>query len=322
MSYRRNEKPNFPNRSQCADVHALKNLQVRIICVTKEWIISMRLPTLSAGISPVLIGSLIAWSYQPLSRRVLALCFLFTILLQIGTNWINDYFDFTKGADTAARKGGHSCLLTGSISPKAMRNAAFAALLLAACCSIPLICRIGIIYTPIMLLSILCAVWYSGGKWALGYIGLGDLLVLIFYGTIATCFTASTQLLFIPRESIIASLIPGFLSCAILCVNNIRDINEDRQAKKRTLIVRYGTFFGKIEYVSCFFIAALVPLYLVWVGWPLTLLGTWIVLPLAKEPLLIVLSEQKNLNRALFLTSRFLIIYSIAFCLAFFVSEI
>jgi 1,4-dihydroxy-2-naphthoate octaprenyltransferase len=178
----------------------------------KTWIRSLRLPTLIAGASPVMIGTAIASTKGLVSYRIFLFTLLFSVSLQISTNWLNDYFDFIKGADTHARKGPFSELLTGEISPPAMRNAGFAALVFAACISIPLIMRIGLIFTPLMLLCLLCAVFYTGGKFALGYLGLGDLLVLIFYGPVAVCGTVLVQIHSIPPDAWIASLIPGCAS--------------------------------------------------------------------------------------------------------------
>ena len=280
------------------------------------WVSSIRVQTLISSISPVMIGSMIASIYRPLSYSILVLAFLFSLLLQIGTNWANDYFDFIKNADTSARKGPHRAVQTQRIAPKTMRNASFGLFFLAACISMPIIGRIGLKYIPLMLLCIFCGIFYTGGKKPLGYMGFGDLLVFLFFGPVATCCTILSQILFIPPEAFIASLIPGCMSCAILCVNNLRDMIEDRQAKKLTLVARFGARFGKIEYGFCLFVAAMAPLLLVCNGWPASFLIVWLVLPLAVEPLQIVFHPCPDLNRALMLTARMFAIYTIIFCLA------
>jgi len=282
----------------------------------RSWVLSTRPQTLIASISPVMIGSMIAWLYHPLSYWVLVLTFLFSLCLQIGTNWVNDYFDFIKGADTLARKGPHRAILSGQISPIAMRNAAFAIFFLAVCISIPLLARIGIAYTPLMLLCIFCAIFYTGGKYALGYLGLGDLLVLIFYGPIATCGTVIAQLSYIPFDAWIVSLIPGSLSCAILSINNLRDITEDCKAQKKTLVVRFGPTFGRIEYCLCISTGIIIPIILVLRGWPSMICFSWLGLMMAKEPLKIIFRHCENFNRALAITTKMIAIYTIMFCAA------
>jgi 1,4-dihydroxy-2-naphthoate octaprenyltransferase len=234
--------------------------------------------------------------------------------LQIGANFANDYFDYMKCADTASRKGPLRAVQGGLITPLAMRNAAYGALTVAALFSVSLLWRIGFSYFPLMLLCLLSALLYTGGKKPLGYLGLGDLLVLVFYGPVATCFTVLALTLSIPIEALIASLAPGFLSCAILTTNNLRDKEEDMAANKMTLIARFGESFGKWEYTVCLFVAFLVPLLLMF-SFPWTL-ATWLLLPLTKEPLTIVWKRKAELNRALPLTARLLALYTLVFCAA------
>ena len=261
------------------------------------WLQSTRPKTLIAGISPVFIGTSIAMSYQPVSFCVLVLCLLFSLFLQIGTNWANDYFDFLKGADTPERKGPARAVQTGMIAPKTMRNAFIIAFSLAACTAMPLIASIGWGYFPLMLLCILCGLLYTGGKWPLGYLGFGDLLVFIFYGPVATCCTALAQLHRIPFEAWIISLIPGMLSCAVLCVNNLRDMEQDTKANKMTLVARFGSRFGQWEYAFCLLISFLAMIF------STSLLVSLIWVPWTSEPLRLVF-RRENLNHALALTAR------------------
>jgi 1,4-dihydroxy-2-naphthoate polyprenyltransferase len=219
----------------------------------KTWILSARPKTLIAGICPVLVGSCLAAHYDGYQRWIALLCLLFSVSLQIGTNWANDYFDYCKGADTFERKGPPRGVQSGWISPLAMRNAAMAAFLCAAFIAVPLILRIGIGFTPLMLLCILCGILYTGGKKPLGYLGLGDLLVLVFYGPVATCCTVYAHLMLVPSDAWLASLPPGLLCCALLCINNLRDVAEDRKAGKMTLVARFGERFGQWEYLLILF---------------------------------------------------------------------
>lgn len=271
----------------------------------KNWILAARPKTLIAGISPVLIGTALASMHQSISFPIALLCLLFSVMVQIGTNWANDYFDFLKGADTIQRKGPPRAVQSGWIRPQAMRNGAAAAFLMAACFAIPLLARIGALYLPLMILALLCGIFYTGGKKPLGYLGFGEVLVFFFYGPVATCCTALTQLLYIPREAWIASLVPGCLSCVMICINNLRDAEEDRNANKNTLIARWGNRFGQWEIASFLLMADLASLrFLSWTG---------VLIPLFFTALLlrIVFSLPEQLNRALALTGLFLAVQTL-----------
>jgi 1,4-dihydroxy-2-naphthoate polyprenyltransferase len=281
----------------------------------KVWLESTRPKTLIASISPVLIGSAIASLHQPISYWVFILCLGFSICLQIAVNWANDYFDFIKGTDTPRRQGPLRAIHSGWIEPRTMRNAAFGSLVAAALFSVPLLARVSFAYWPFVLVCLLCAIFYTGGRRPLGYLGLGDLLVFAFYGPVATAGAALAQMNLIPSDAWIASIIPGSLCCAILCVNNLRDIEEDRRAKKMTLVARFGKRFGTLEYAGCLMAAMMAPLFLIDPSMPPALLAVWLLLPLAKEPLSIVFQQHQNLNRALALTARLLAIYTLLFCL-------
>ena len=283
----------------------------------KAWVLATRPKTLIAGVSPVLMGSAIAASYVPLSLSLLFLCLSFSLLLQIGANWANDYFDFRKGADTPQRKGPARAVQSGWISEKAMRNASAAAFFSTALISLPLLFRIGLSFFPLMILCIVSGILYTGGKKPLGYLGLGELLVFFFYGPIATCFTVLVQLLFIPSEAWIASLVPGFLSCAILAINNLRDLEEDRKANKLTLAARFGMRFARWEYFFFLIAAACIPPLLVLILKTPALLLTWLLLPLGREPIQIVFHRPQELNRALALTARILTLYTLLFYAVF-----
>ena len=274
----------------------------------KCWILAARPKTLIAGISPAVIGSAIAMQHGWCSPWIFLLCFTFSVSIQIGTNWANDYFDYVKGADTASRKGPARAVQSGWISPMVMRNAAVYAFLFAALSATPLLMRIGFSFIPLMLLCIVCGILYTGGKKPLGYLGLGEILVLIFYGPVATCCTAYAHLLFLPPETWVASLAPGLLSCAILCINNLRDAVEDRKAGKMTLVARFGERFGQWEYLFLLLGVAFVPLFLS-DNQPLYLL-LFLLFPLAKKSVQIVFQRPEEIHFAFAQTVRLLILYT------------
>jgi 1,4-dihydroxy-2-naphthoate octaprenyltransferase len=192
-----------------------------------------------------------------------------------------------------------------------MRNAALATFSLAILFAIPLLMRIGTAYIPLMLLCILAGVCYTGGKRPLGYMGLGDLLVFVFYGPVAVCCTALALLLYLPMQLLILSLAPGFLSCAILCINNLRDADEDRKCGKMTLVARFGKRFGQAQYLCCLLGAAII------------LFATQGLLPsllfaaLTIKPISIVLKKHAELNAALGMTAFLLTAYTLFLCYAF-----
>lgn len=277
----------------------------------RGWVLASRPKTLIAGVSPVAIGGAYSAGCASISKGVFVLCLLFSLFLQIATNWANDYFDFQKGADTASRKGPPRAVQSGWISPKAMRNAALIGFVLAVLTALPLILRIGVAYLPLMLLCPLAGILYTGGKRPLGYFGLGDLFVFVFYGPVAVCFTALALLLYIPQGLLFLSTITGFLSCAILCINNLRDADEDSKCGKMTLVARFGKSFGQGLYLFYLFGAAL-PLFAMQGIAALILYALFAALPA-----FIILKKPEQLSRAFTMTMLLLTAITFYLCYAF-----
>lgn len=179
----------------------------------------------------------------------------FAILIQIGTNFANDYYDYLKGADTDERMGPARAVASGWISPKAMRLATGLVMLAAFLTGCLLIPIGGWWLLIIGVLSVTCGVAYTGGPYPLGYNGLGDLFVFVFFGLIATAFSYHLQTLEWGWGEWILGVIPGALATNLLVVNNLRDVETDSAAGKRTLVVRFGVRFGVIEYAVMFALA-------------------------------------------------------------------
>jgi len=230
------------------------------------WIASARPKTLPAAIAPVIIGGAMACGDGYLNMSVLLVTMLAAVLIQIGTNLANDYYDYVKGADTADRVGPLRATQAGLISPAQMRLAFLLTLTAAGLAGLYLVAIGGVPILLIGIASIILAVLYTAGPYPLGYLGLGEAFVLLFFGPVAVGGTYYLQTGGIGRNVVIAGLAPGLLSVAILAVNNTRDICTDRVAGKRTLAVRFGYRFGVAEYVFCVVAAALVPLYLLVAG--------------------------------------------------------
>ena len=226
------------------------------------WIAATRPRTLPLAVAPVLVGSALARHSGSLDLRASGLCLLFAVLAQISANFANDYFDYIKGADTGARVGPRRAVASGLVSPRVMRNATIA------CCAAAFVAGLGLLpfggwpLLVVGLASILCAVAYTGGPFPLGYHGLGDLFVILFFGPVAVCSTFFIQTGFVSQASILCSLAVGCLAANVLVVNNYRDHDTDRIAGKKTLVVRFGLRFARTQFCATHLLAFLVPLFL------------------------------------------------------------
>jgi 1,4-dihydroxy-2-naphthoate octaprenyltransferase len=213
--------------------------------------------------------------------RAAGFCLGFGLLVQIGTNFANDYYDFVKGADTAARVGPRRAVAAGLISPGTMRAAMRGTFAAAFLCGLGLIYWGGPWLIAIGLVSILCGIAYTGGPWPLGYHGLGDVFVFIFFGLVAVCSTYFVQAGRVVLDAILAAVPIGLLTANILVVNNYRDMETDSAAGKRTLVVRFGRGFARGQFIGSLVIALVaVPALLA-----LRDHNAWRLLPLALTPM-------------------------------------
>ena len=283
-----------------------------------SWILAARPKTLWVTVSPVLIGTAMAWRDGLFHPIAAVLVLISAVLIQIGTNFCNDYADFIKGADTIARKGPRRAVQSGLLTGAAMKRATlvvFASAVLAG--AYPML-RAGWPIVLIGLGSILFGVLYSGGRYSLAYLGIADVFVFLFFGPIAVAGTYFVQALVWPLEVWIAGIAPGLLSVSILMVNNIRDIVDDKAAGKKTIVVRLGRGFGLAAYAACILLASGVPLFLVlafegseWsiIGAAILPLSIPLYFRLAKTPV----SDGSALNPVLGKTALLLLVYSICF---------
>ena len=280
------------------------------------WILAARPKTLAAGIAPVIMGTAMAYADGRFHAVSAACALLGSILIQVGTNFANDYFDHAKGTDTPDRVGPLRVTQAGLVTPGAMLLAT-AAVFLAACIpGLYLVWRGGWVFVIIGVVSILCGILYTGGPYPLGYLGLGDLFVLVFFGPVAVGGTYYVQALDMYPDVILAGLAPGLFSVAILTVNNLRDIDQDRAAGKKTLPVRFGRTFARIEYAASLLAGcAAIPVGLCLRNghWPaLACLG---VLPFALWTVWTVWTKTDGpaLNNALAATGKWLLAFSVLF---------
>lgn len=281
---------------------------------TQAYFLASRPRTWIASISPVLIGASLVPKLEPFT---FTLTLLFSLLIQIGTNFANDYFDFIKGADTPFRKGPKRATLEGLIRPPIMLRASFLTFATALLVAIPLMMMAGFWSFFVAAACVLFGILYTGGPKPLGYLGFGEMLVFPFFGPIATCGTYFLQTKTVTFPVFLAGLAPGFLSCAILIANNLRDETTDRIAKKMTLIARFGKTFGKVEYTSCLLLAMLVPPALVLLTKaPIPFLLPSLILFPAMIPLAKVFTfeEPQELIVVLKQTAFLQILYTLIFC--------
>jgi len=220
------------------------------------WLKASRPKTLPAAIVPVALATALAASDGVLAGIPALLCLLFAVLIQVGTNFANDYYDYLKGADGDDRVGPTRVVSAGLVSPGRMKRATMGVFLSAFLVGTLLIPYGGLWLLGIGVASIVCGYAYTGGPYPLGYNGLGEVFVFIFFGFIATGVTYYVQTGSFSVDAWLLGVIPGALASNLLVVNNVRDMETDAQVGKQTLAVRFGDPFGRWEYV-CFWGLAL-----------------------------------------------------------------
>ena len=220
----------------------------------KAWILAARPKTLTGAAVPVMIGIACAVAmYGWCGIRVVpaVLCMLFALIMQVDANFINDYFDFMKGTDDEQRLGPKRACAQGWITASAMRSGLFVTTLLACIVGLPLVYYGG---WEMIMVGLACVVFCCLYTISFSYIGLGDLLVLVFFGIVPVCMTywltaPPTALTSIPFAVVLMSIACGLIIDTLLVVNNYRDIENDRRARKLTLIVRIGERGGLVLYL-------------------------------------------------------------------------
>ena len=227
------------------------------------WLEATRPKTLPAAIAPVLVGTALAWRAGTAQAGAAAVCLGFALLIQVGTNFANDYYDFLKGADTAERVGPRRAVASGLIAPGRMRAAMLGVFAAAFGLGLTLLAQGGWPLLVIGVASIVCGVAYTGGPYPLAYLGLGDVFVFIFFGLVAVGATLFVQSGELTCAALVAGAALGALATNILVANNYRDVETDAKAGKRTLLVRWGRAYGRSQFAAAHLLASLAPLGLV-----------------------------------------------------------
>lgn len=279
------------------------------------WLLAIRPKTLPAAVGPIAVGSAVAFADGKFSLLPAFCCLVGAVLLQIGVNLANDYFDYKNNIDREERLGPVRVTQSGLISPVAVKRGMMVCLFLAAMVFLYLAMVGG---WPIVLIgaaSVLAALAYSGGPYPLASHGLGELFVFIFFGLVAVGGTYLVQAGQVTWMVLLAAVPPGLLITAIMVVNNLRDIDTDRKAGKKTLAVILGRSRTIAEYKLLLILGYLVPLAMISAG----IATIMILLPMLTLPLAWLttkrISDEKgaSLNDLLALTAKLSLLYSLLF---------
>ena len=279
--------------------------------------LAIRPRTLPAAAAGVITGSALAWRDGFFRIDAALACLLTALLLQIGSNLANDVFDFERGTDTPERLGPVRVTQAGLLRPSQVKYGMAAVFGLAALLGLYLAWLGG---WPILLIgiaAILSAIAYTGGPFPLGYYGLGDLFVFLFFGVAAVAGTYYAQAGSVSPAAWWMAIPPGLIITAILVVNNLRDLDSDRRAGKRTLAVILGERATRIEYLICMAAAYLVLPPVAGLGViPGSSMLAWLSLPLAIHAARVVFNQRgRPLNAALASTGQTALLFSVLFWL-------
>jgi len=282
-----------------------------------SWVLAARPKTLSAASVPVVVGSACAFGLDSLRLGPALAALVGALLLQIGANFANDVYDYEKGADTSERLGPTRAVQAGLITPSAMKRGMVVVFGLALLLGLYLTSVAGPVILGIGIVSILSAIAYTGGPYPLGYNGLGDLFVFVFFGLVAVGGTVFVQLGRVPELAFWCSLPVGALATAILVVNNLRDHEQDERVGKRTLAVRWGPKAVIYEYGFLLALSYAVPLFLA----TSSAGGRFVLLPLLTLPLgrrlmrAVATEKGRDLNARLAGTAKLLLLFGLLFAL-------
>jgi 1,4-dihydroxy-2-naphthoate octaprenyltransferase len=296
------------------------------VAPARAWLLAARPATLPAAAVPVLVGAAAAVSegarFRPLVVVATLVC---ALLIQIGTNFANDYSDFHRGADHEGRLGPVRVTQSGMISQADVRRGIVAAFGLAVLLGGVLVSIGGWPILAIGVLSVLAGLAYTGGPYPFGYYGLGDLFVFVFFGLVAVCGAAYLQAGAWSGFALVLSVPVGLLVTNILVVNNLRDLPTDRAAGKRTLAVRIGDRATRMQYALLTALAYLVPVTLALTD-PAR---RWLLLPLLTLPLAARLVRRvlgglaaRDLNAMLKQTGQLLLLFGTLLALALLLSRV
>jgi 1,4-dihydroxy-2-naphthoate polyprenyltransferase len=281
---------------------------------TRIWLMAARPRTLPAAVAPVLVGTALAGQAGVFHPLTFIATLVGAIFIQVGTNLSNDYSDARRGADTEDRLGPVRVTAGGLVPPRQVLRATWVSFGVAVLVGIYLVAVAGWELLLVGGASILAGVLYTGGPRPYGYEGLGELFVFAFFGIVAVTGSYFVQVKELPWEAFVLAVPVGLLAAAILMVNNIRDLETDRRAGKRTLAVRLGRHRARRLYALMVYVA----FFLAPLPWVLGSLSAWLLLPWLAMPLAVPLvrtvanhTDGPTLNAALARTG----MLQLVFCL-------
>ena len=276
------------------------------------WFVAARPRTLPAAVAPVVVGSALAVSEGVFRPLAFLAALVASVFIQVGTNLSNDYSDARRGADSDDRLGPVRVTAGGLLPPRRVLVGTYVAFAIAVAAGLYLIALVGLELLVVGVASILAGVLYTGGPRPYGYEGLGELFVFLFFGVVAVTGSYYVQTEGLRPEAFALSVPVGLLATAILVVNNLRDVDTDRRAGKRTLAVRIGRARTRRLFVAIVVIALVMPLPI----WPA--LSPWVLLAALAAPLALPLlrtvsgaADGPALNAALAGTGRLLGVFSL-----------
>lgn len=271
---------------------------IRKVTTASQWVAGARPRTLPLALCPVLVGTAASAESLHLSWWKMAMAAAVALCLQVGVNYANDYSDGMRGTDTR-RRGPMRLTASGTAAPMAVRRAALLSFLIASAAGLVLAVAVDIRLLVVGVVCMAGAWFYSGGRRPYGYAGYGELAVLFFFGFVATIGSAYVQRHAVPDEAWWGSLVVGLPACAVLLANNLRDLDSDEAAGKRTLAVRLGAEVTAKTFVALLAagFAAVIP---IGIGHPAAFIAL-VALPLTIDPALRVLrkADPSSLVRAL-----------------------
>ena len=277
-----------------------------------KWLLAVRVKTLPAAISPVILGTALSYHDGIFYHFIFFMTLLAAVLIQVGANFANDVYDFEKGSDRADRLGPQRATQSGLISPADMKKAMWKIFALAIGVGFYLAYVGGWPIVIIGLASIAAGIAYTGGPYPLGYHGFGDIFVFLFFGLIAVPGTYYLQTGSVIELSLWLGAVMGMLVSAILVVNNLRDRDADIISGKKTLAVRFGKTFSNIQFILLVMLPFLLPFHLWRQCDKMSFLLTLFTLPIAVHLIIQLFNNTgADLNKVLAGTARFLFIFTL-----------
>ena len=283
----------------------------------KVWLLASRPKTLPAAIAPIFVGTAVAVRGDKLNIFAAFVALVCSILIQIGTNFVNDLYDYLKGTDDENRVGPKRALAEGWISPTQMKQAIYLTFGTTFILGLYLVYHAGWIILFVGIFSIISGYSYTAGSYPLAYNGLGDIFVFIFFGIVATVGTYYVQAIEFSSFALLASIPVGLLITNILVVNNYRDADEDKKKNKQTLAVKFGKSFARYQYIFSLLISYLIPISL----FLFFDVSIYIFIPLVTLPFGVKLIKEmqtlkgESLNETLALTAKLSFLFSLLFSL-------